>query len=70
LLVLLSAAALDPALADPERVSRSDRSSITCDTIRAYVARVGVSRARAIARANGMTREQERQARQCLSNAG
>jgi hypothetical protein len=35
-----------PAIADPDRMSRIAPSSITCDTVRAYVARVGVAKAR------------------------
>jgi len=40
---------------------------VTCDIVRAYVARVGITRARALAMAHGMTASQERAARRCLS---
>jgi hypothetical protein len=39
---------------------------VTCATVRAYVAQVGVEQARAIALAHGMTAWQERLARRCL----
>jgi hypothetical protein len=42
-------------------------SQITCDTVRSYVSQVGLAQARAIARANGMTSDQERRARRCLA---
>jgi hypothetical protein len=37
--------------------------------VRAYVSQVGLAQARAMARANGMTAEQERRARQCLARS-
>jgi hypothetical protein len=40
---------------------------ISCATVRAYVAEVGLVEARAVARAHGMTAWQERLARRCLS---
>jgi hypothetical protein len=40
---------------------------ISCATVRAYVAEVGLVEARAVARAHGMTPWQERLARRCLS---
>jgi hypothetical protein len=40
---------------------------ITCATVRAYVAEVGLVEARTVARAHGMTAWQERLARRCLS---
>jgi hypothetical protein len=40
---------------------------ISCATVRAYVAEVGLVQARAVARAHGMTAWQERLARRCLS---
>jgi hypothetical protein len=39
---------------------------ISCETVRAYVAQVGVMQAKAQARAAGMTAKQERRARQCV----
>ena len=42
LLMLLSVAATGPALAEPTR-GRLEPSSITCDTVRAYVAQVGLA---------------------------
>src|SRR5258707_2245273 len=47
--------------------ARWSEPSITCETVRAYVSQMGVAQARAMARANGMTAEQERRARQCLT---
>ena len=40
---------------------------ISCETVRAFVAQVGVVQARAAALAHGMTAWQERLARRCLS---
>jgi high-affinity Fe2+/Pb2+ permease len=40
---------------------------ISCATVRAYVAEVGMVQARAVASAHGMTAWQERLARRCLS---
>jgi hypothetical protein len=45
----------------------SEHSGITCETVRAYVSQVGLEVARSMARANGMTRAQEHEARQCLA---
>ena len=69
LLMLLSIATAGPVLAGPTRADRVEPASITCETVRAYVARLGMAQARAMARANGMTSAQERKARQCLSRA-
>jgi len=41
---------------------------ITCETVRAFVAQVGITQARALAAAHGMTASQERRARHCLSD--
>ena len=46
---------------------RGQPSSITCDTVRAYVSLLGLAQAKAMARANGMTAVQERRAMQCLA---
>lgn len=39
---------------------------ISCETVRAFVAQVGLFQARALALAHGMTASQERQAKHCL----
>ena len=39
---------------------------ISCETVRAYVAQVGLEQAREVALAHGMTPWQERLARRCL----
>jgi hypothetical protein len=44
-------------------------SAITCETVRNYVSMVGLTQARAMARANGMTDDQERRARRCLARS-
>ena len=44
-----------------------EHSAITCETVRTYVSQIGLETARAMARANGMTMVQERQARRCLA---
>ena len=67
LLMLVFVAAASPVLADPHRAGRAE-SSITCDTVRAYVSQMGIVAAKAMARANGMTAAQERRARQCLAS--
>jgi hypothetical protein len=40
---------------------------ITCETVRAFVAQVGLVHARAMALSYGMTASQERRARRCLA---
>jgi hypothetical protein len=71
LMMLLLVATTSRALAEPRRSEQyagHDRSTtITCDTVRAYVGQVGLAQARAMARANGMTGSEERKARQCLA---
>jgi sulfur transfer protein SufE len=67
LLMLLFLTTASPVLAGPHRASRSQPSTITCETVRAYVSRLGFAQAKAMARANGMTDVQERRARQCLA---
>jgi hypothetical protein len=42
------------------------RERISCETVRAFVAQVGMVQARMIALAHGMTASQERRARHCL----
>ena len=66
-LLMLVFVAASPVLADPHRAGRAE-SSITCDTVRAYVSQMGIVAAKAMARANGMTAAQERRARQCLAS--
>jgi len=44
----------------------SSHSHISCETVRAYVAQVGLEQAKAMAQAAGMTESEERQAAQCL----
>jgi len=56
-----------PAPARETEGRQSDVHYVTCDIVRAYVARVGITRARALAMAHGMTASQERAARRCLS---
>jgi hypothetical protein len=45
----------------------AEHSAISCETVRTYVSQIGMEAARAMARANGMTMGQERQARRCLA---
>jgi hypothetical protein len=65
LLILILVATASPVWAG--RANRAEPSTITCETVRAYVSQVGVATAKAMARANGMTAAQERRARQCLA---
>jgi hypothetical protein len=44
----------------------SSHSRISCETVRAYVAQVGLAQAKAMAQAAGMTESEERAAAQCL----
>lgn len=44
----------------------SSHSRISCETVRAYVAQVGLAQAKAMAQAAGMTDSEEREAAQCL----
>jgi hypothetical protein len=67
MLMLLLVATASPVLAGPHRANRAEPSTMTCETVRAYVSQVGLATATAIARANGMTAVQERKARQCLA---
>ena len=61
--LLLSAFAL--VVACPAS-AESKHEHISCETVRAFVAQVGVVQARMIALAHGMTASQERRARHCL----
>ena len=74
LLLMIFVAAASAALASPYRPyqdsdqTRSGESShINCETVRAYVAQVGLVQARTLARAAGMTAGQEWRARRCLA---
>jgi hypothetical protein len=44
----------------------TSHSRISCETVRTYVAQVGLAQAKAMAQAAGMTELEERQAVQCL----
>ena len=68
LLMLVFVAAASPVLAPRSVRAGRAESSITCDTVRAYVSQMGIVAAKAMARANGMTAAQERRARQCLAS--
>jgi hypothetical protein len=46
----------------------ASHSRVSCETVRAYVAQVGLAQAKALAQAAGMTETEERQARQCLES--
>jgi hypothetical protein len=76
LLVVLLVGAAGPAWAHTHRfypgAGRADwatPSAITCETVRNYVSLVGLAQARAMARANGMTDDQERRAKRCLARS-
>jgi hypothetical protein len=58
LLMLIFLATAAPASANELQIS--------CETVRAYVAQVGLIQAKAQAHAAGMTAQQERSARQCF----
>ena len=45
----------------------AQQTNISCETVRAYVAQVGVAQAKAMALSAGMTPAQERLARRCLT---
>ena len=60
-----------PALARHHPHHHRDRatashSRVSCETVRAYVAQVGLAQAKAMAQAAGMTQSEEREAAQCL----
>ena len=74
LLLMIFVAVSGSALASPYRPYQdSDQtpwgksSHINCETVRAYVAQVGLVQARTLARAAGMTAGQEWRARRCLA---
>ena len=70
LLTLILVAASYPAIAKHHHHHReratSSHSRMTCETVRAYVAQVGLAQAKAMAQAAGMTGSEEREAVQCL----
>ncbi len=70
LLTLVLVAASYPALARHHfhhgHGASSSHSRISCETVRAYVAQVGLEQAKAMAQAAGMTQSEERAAAQCL----
>jgi hypothetical protein len=49
-----------------ERAAATAHSRMSCETVRAYVAQVGLAQAKAMAQAAGMTQSEEREAAQCL----
>jgi hypothetical protein len=57
---------LSLATAHSAAASETKPIHITCETVRAYVAAVGVEQAREVALAHGMTAWQERLAKRCL----
>jgi hypothetical protein len=73
LLMLIFVATGSPVLANPccayqnsGQAVRGESSHINCETVRAYVGQVGLVRAKALARAAGMTAWQEWRAQRCL----
>ena len=52
---------------DSDQTRWDDSSHVNCETVRAYVAQVGLAQARTLARAAGMTAGQEWRARRCLA---
>ena len=62
-----------PHYAYHHRYSHHDGSGethphVTCETVRAYVAQMGLEQARAMARSQGMTASEEQRARRCLAH--
>ena len=79
LLALIFLTAACPVMAHQHKAYRHSRiyrnranlgvhSHITCETVRSYVARMGLEQARAMAEAAGMTATEERRARRCLAD--
>jgi hypothetical protein len=71
LLLLILVASSYPAVAKhhphhPRERAATSHSRLSCETVRAYVAQVGLAQAKAMAQAAGMTESEERQAAQCL----
>jgi hypothetical protein len=69
-LTLIFVAVAYPALARRHAHHRehatTSHSRMSCETVRAYVAQVGLAQAKAMAQAAGMTQSEEREAAQCL----
>jgi hypothetical protein len=53
---------------DLRQAHLNESSHVNCETVRAYVAQLGLARATTLARAAGMTAGQEWRARRCLAN--
>ena len=75
LLMMIFVATASPASAnsyrtyhDSNQTQWGESSHVNCETVRAYVAQVGLAQARTLARAAGMTANQEWRARRCLAN--
>lgn len=47
--------------------ARASHSGITCEMVRAYIAKVGLGQAIAMAKSAGITAAEEQRARQCLA---
>ena len=70
LIVIFVATASPGSAADRQDLvqARWDASThVDCETVRAYVGQVGLAQATALARAAGMTAQQEWRARRCLA---
>jgi hypothetical protein len=71
LLILMFVAAASPGSAavnrDLGQARWNESWHVNCETVRAYVAQVGLTQATALARAAGMTAGQEWRARRCLA---
>jgi hypothetical protein len=74
LLMMIFVSAASPVLAnqyrtyqDWDQTQEGGSSHINCETVRAYVAQVGLVQARALARAAGMTAGQEWRASRCIA---
>jgi len=74
-LALIFVTAAFPALAkhdhhhhhrDHASASVASHPRISCETVRAYVAQVGLAQAKALAQSAGMTEAEEREAAHCL----
>jgi len=71
LFILMFIVAANPASAADQRNLRQARlnesAHVSCETVRAYVAQMGLAQATMLARAAGMTARQEWSARRCLA---
>lgn len=68
---LLFLTAASPAAASARHVSGNSGKHlhVTCNMVRAYVAKVGMKKARATARSHGITAAEEKKARRCLASS-